>query len=138
MTETAFASRPCYEDPVRPWIKGRRALSAIQQHLINKYSLVGFNVSLLQLRSTSRTVLIVSTDVRRPTSNGGGAPSENSSDFKRAKKGKIIRLCSLDIPSCPHNFSEIRTSISKQASVMDRRPGTPQEPSRFSMPDWDC
>lgn len=54
----------------------------------SKYLLVGSDVSLPQARITQRTVLITSIDVRRPTPHVGecgGAPSDSSSDFKRAR-----------------------------------------------------
>lgn len=97
---------------------------------LNKYSLTGSDVSVPQVRITPRTVLITSTDVQRPTPDVGGcggAPSDSSSDFKRARqKADYKCLCSLGLPSCQHNFSEIRTSVSKPLSWTKNSPETLQ------------
>lgn len=113
------------------YIKGTQN-TVYNSEALSKYSLTGSNVSVPHYPQElpPRTVLITSTDVRRPTPDVegcGGAPSDSSSDFKRARQKAAYKcLCSLGLPSCQHNFSEIRTSVSKPLSWTKNSPETLQ------------
>lgn len=105
---------------------------------LRKYSLLGSDVSVPQVRITQRTVLITSIDVPRPTPHVGGcggAPSDSSSDSKGQDRRQIINaFVPLAFP-----LANI-TSLKSEPAFLSlcHGLGILQKPSRFLIPDCNC